>query len=55
MEDSLKILSTITVAYSSDMYKVVDFLNKTLKSKNLVFGLAMDGNNMSITVYEVMP
>ncbi len=54
MGESLKILSTITVAYSGDMYKVVDFLNKTLKPKNLIFGLAMDGNNMSITIYEIM-
>ncbi|HHU63219.1 MAG TPA: YpmA family protein [Clostridiales bacterium] len=54
MEEGLKILSTITLGYNSELYKIVDFLNKTLKPKNLVFGLAKDGKDMSITVYEVV-
>ena len=37
-----------------EMYKVVDFLNKTLKHKNLIFGLTKDpaGGSMKISIYE---
>jgi len=37
----------------SDMYKVVDFLNKNLKDKRLLFGLSKAENgNMLISIYE---
>jgi hypothetical protein len=36
----------------NDMYKVVDFLNKNLKSTGLIFGLTLrDGKNV-ITIYD---
>lgn len=37
-----------------EMYKVVDFLNKTLKKKNLIFGLTREQGNgiMKISIYE---
>ena len=37
-----------------EMYKVVDFLNKELKNKNLIFGLTKDKDNssMRISIYE---
>jgi len=37
-----------------DMYKVVDFLNKTLKDKNVMFGLTKNNENncMIISIYE---
>ena len=39
----------------SEMYKVVDFLNKSLKERKIMFGLTQDQNSgkMTITVYEV--
>ncbi|NLJ75820.1 MAG: YpmA family protein [Peptococcaceae bacterium] len=38
-----------------DMYKVVDFLNKTLKDKGVIFGLTKNKLNetMSISIYEI--
>lgn len=38
-----------------EMYKVVDFLNKTLKDKKVIFGLTKNKSNdtMSISVYEI--
>lgn len=37
----------------SDMYKVVDFLNKNLKDKKLMFGLSKtETGNMLISIYE---
>ena len=37
-----------------EMYRVVDFLNKTLKDKKVIFGLTKDSSSgaMSISVYE---
>jgi len=38
-----------------EMYKVVDFLNKNLKDKKLMFGLSKDmqKGTMIISIYEV--
>jgi len=38
-----------------EMYQVVDFLNKSLKDKKLMFGLTKDreSQTMTITIYEV--
>ncbi|MBF7083323.1 YpmA family protein [Desulfallas sp. Bu1-1] len=37
-----------------DMYKVVDFLNKNLKDKKIMFGLTKNDkeNTMTISIYE---
>lgn len=37
-----------------DMYKVVDFLNKNLKDKKIMFGLTENDkdNTMTISIYE---
>ncbi len=39
----------------SEMHRVVDFLNKSLKDRNLMFGLSKnrDSGAMIITIYEV--
>lgn len=39
----------------SEMYRVVDFLNKSLKDRRLMFGLTKDRQtgSMTITIYEV--
>lgn len=38
-----------------EMYKIVDFLNKSLKNRRLMFGLAKssDGGSMTISIYEI--
>jgi len=39
-----------------DLYKIVDFLNKNLKDKGLIFGLSQrDEETMRISIYEVSP
>lgn len=36
-----------------EMYKIVDFLNKTLKDRDIIFGLSKDEDgNMVITIYQ---
>ncbi|KPU44861.1 hypothetical protein OXPF_13390 [Oxobacter pfennigii] len=34
------------------LYEIVDFLNKSLKHKNLIFGMAIKDNKQVITIYE---
>jgi hypothetical protein len=44
-----------TLTANDELYKVVDFLNKALKEKRVMFGLTKNGmeNTMTITIYEV--
>ncbi len=56
-EDSgkLELLARRTFDGSPDLIKVVDFLNKTLKLKKLMFGLTKDRETgkMTISIYEI--
>ncbi|MEA1960405.1 MAG: YpmA family protein [Bacillota bacterium] len=51
----LELLAWKSFSPNDDLVRVVDFLNKTLKEKDLMFGIAKDKekNGMVITVYEV--
>ncbi|TEB09988.1 YpmA family protein [Pelotomaculum propionicicum] len=50
----LEIIAVKSFKSYDEMYKVVDFLNKTLKDKNVIFGLtkAAENDTMTISVYE---
>lgn len=49
----LELIATKTFAPYPEMYKVVDYLNKTLKEKQVIFGLTKDDNGkMTISIYE---
>ena len=39
MESKIEVLSTVKIQHSPDLYKIVDSLNRTLKQKDLMFGL----------------
>lgn len=54
-KDKLELIATKTLKSSDDMYKIVDFLNKTLKHKKIMFGLSKNSteNTMTISVYEI--
>ncbi|MFD1038661.1 YpmA family protein [Virgibacillus byunsanensis] len=53
MDNKIKTLSTLKIQYSSDMYKIVDCLNRTLKKENLMFGLALDGDHEEQAVFTI--
>ncbi len=53
MESKIEIISTVTVENSSDLYKIVDTLNRTLKRENLMFGLALDQENQDKAVFTI--
>jgi len=52
-ENKLELIAFKEFSSYSEMYKVVDFLNKSLKDKRLLFGLSKAENgNMLISIYE---
>jgi hypothetical protein len=51
-DDKLDLKATIEVESDVELYKVVDFLNKNLKEKNVIFGLAKKNGKMVISIYE---
>lgn len=50
--DKLELKSTLNVEENPELYKIVDFLNKNLKDKDLIFGLAKKESKMTISIYE---
>ncbi|GAX89777.1 YpmA family protein [Effusibacillus lacus] len=49
----LEALATVQVETGDNFYKIVDFLNRTLKPYNLVFGLSKEEDNtLWLSVYE---
>ena len=53
MNSNIEVLSTTKVKYTSDLYKIVDSLNRTLKEKDLMFGLALDKENQENAVFTI--
>lgn len=46
-------IATKSLTANEELYKVVDFLNKTLREHQLMFGLTKKEETMTISVYEV--
>ncbi|MDR6122607.1 YpmA family protein [Neobacillus drentensis] len=53
MESKIEVLSTVKIQYSSDLYKIVDALNRTLKQKDLMFGLALDQDDKNKAIFTI--
>lgn len=54
-KDKLELIATKKFKHYEDMYKIVDYLNKTLKHKHVMFGLTKDpdDSSMNISIYEI--
>lgn len=54
VDGKLELIATKTFKPYDDMYKVVDFLNKNLKDKQVMFGLTRNNEtgSLSISIYE---
>lgn len=51
----IETIASVKIDKSKDVYKVVDLLNRTLKERELMFGLALDEEEkekMVFTIYE---
>jgi len=55
-EGKLDLIATKTVPEWEHLYKVVDFLNKNIKDKNIIIGLSKcrTENQMVVTIYETL-
>lgn len=51
-DDRLGLKATLEVEGNLELYKVVDFLNKNLKEKKIIFGLSKKNDKMTISIYE---
>lgn len=53
--DQIRLLSSIKMEKCRDAYKIVDSLNRTLKERDVMFGLALDDDDkeqMIFTIYD---
>ncbi|MDF2947028.1 MAG: hypothetical protein K0S51_1707 [Bacillales bacterium] len=53
MQSKIQILSTVKVKNTSDLYKIIDLLNRTLKDEDLMFGLALDAIDKDMAVFTI--
>lgn len=57
MEDKdqgkLALIAHQTFSAHHELVRVVDFLNKSLKSKRIMFGITKDKDKMTINIYEI--
>ena len=52
-ENKLRLIAVKSFQPCAEMYKIVDFLNKTLKERRVMFGLTKnDDGTMDIKIYE---
>ncbi|WP_342432105.1 YpmA family protein [Neobacillus sp. FSL H8-0543] len=53
MESKIEVLSTVKLQHSPDLYKIVDALNRSLKEKDLMFGLALDQEDQNKAIFTI--
>lgn len=51
-DGKLELKATLEVESNLELYKVIDFLNKNLKDKKLIFGLSKKNDRMTILIYQ---
>lgn len=51
-EEGMRIKALKEFGDKDELYQVVDFLNKALKDKDLIFGIKKQGDKQIITIYE---
>jgi len=53
-KDKLELIAAKSFKAYDEMYKIVDYLNKSLKHKKVMFGLTKNNDgSMTITIYEI--
>ena len=54
MESKLDVMATYVCTATDDLYQLVDFLNRNLKDRDIIFGLSRmqdEADKMLITLY----
>lgn len=49
----VELISSLKIAATDDLYKIVSLLNKSLKYDNLMFGLAKDTEDPEMMVFSI--
>jgi hypothetical protein len=52
-KEKLELIARKEFTYSDELYKLIDFLNKNLKSKQVIFGISKKDNKAIISLYEI--
>ncbi|MGF7185955.1 hypothetical protein GGQ84_002048 [Desulfitispora alkaliphila] len=53
-EEKLELIALKSFEEEAELYKVVDFLNKSLREKKLMFGIAKDDKEgFTLSIYEI--
>lgn len=53
MDKKIEVLGATCLQYTSGLYKFVDSLNRTLRERDLMFGLALDDKEKEIAVFTI--
>lgn len=53
MESKIEVLATVRIQNSPDLYKIVDSLNRTLKERDVMFGLALDEEDQEMAIFTI--
>jgi hypothetical protein len=53
MESKIEVISTVKIKNSPDLYKIVDSLNRNLKDRDLMFGLALDQTDQERAIFTI--
>jgi hypothetical protein len=53
LEEKLELIATLKIPYNEDLYTLIDFLNRTLKDKKLIFGVSQRNEQMLVSIYEI--
>lgn len=51
-QGKLELIAHQTFSAQQELVRVVDFMNKSLKSKGIMFGITKDKDQMTINIYE---
>lgn len=53
MENKIEVMATVRIQNSPDLYKIVDILNRTLKERDIMFGLALDEEDEQTAIFTI--
>lgn len=51
--NNIEVLSKVTLNKTTEIYKIVDICNRTLKKQDLMFGLALEKNDETKMVFTI--
>jgi hypothetical protein len=52
-QEKLELMATLKLQNADELYRVVDFLNRNLRSYNLMFGMSKKDEELTFSIYEV--